>query len=119
MKIEVENRLMLKSALYALCEFLTDNGVSKERVFDSKLIASELVGNIFTHSTGKASMEIELLDGFVELEIGSTAPFTPPKETKLVEVLSEHGRGLYLVDALCYERLQTEDGTMKVRIKIE
>ena len=119
MKIEVENRLMLKSALYALCEFLTDNGVSTERVFDSKLIASELVGNIFTPSTGKASMVVELLDGFVELEIGSTAPFTPPKETKLVEVLSEHGRGLYLVDALCYERLQTEDGAIKVRIKIK
>lgn len=119
MKIEVENRLMMKGALYALCEFLSENGVSPERVFDSKLIASELVGNIFTHSQGKASVGVEILDGFVEMKIVSTTPFTPPKKTELVEVLSEHGRGLYLVDTLCYERLQTEDGAIVVKIRMK
>ena len=117
MRIEVENRLMLKGALYALCEFLSENGVAPERVFDCKLISSELVGNVFTHSTGKASVSVAIKDGFVEMEFVSTIPFTPPKKTELVETLAEHGRGLYLVDSLCYERLQAENGAIIVRIQ--
>ena len=118
MKIEVLNRLMMKSALCTLCEFLSENGVSPEKVFDSKLIASELVGNVFTHSTGKASMEVSVLNGFIEMQISSTVSYTPPKKTELVEVLSEHGRGLYLVDTLCYERLHAENGAIIVRVKM-
>ncbi len=117
MRIEVENHLTMKGAIYALCEFLSENGVSPERVFDCKLIASELVGNVFTHSTGKASVGVEVKGEFVEMEFYSTTPFTPPKNTQLVETLAEHGRGLYLVDSLCYERLQAENGAIIVRIK--
>jgi anti-sigma regulatory factor (Ser/Thr protein kinase) len=117
MKIVVENRLMMKSALFALCEFLSERGVAPERVFDSKLIASELVGNVFTHSTGKASVFVRVDGEFVEMEFSSTTPFVFPKKTELVETLAEHGRGLYLVDTLCFERLQTENGAIIVRIK--
>ena len=119
MKIEVENLLMLKGALYALCEFLSENGVSQEKVFDSKLIVSELVGNVFTHSTGKANVNAKIVDGLVEIEIHSTVAFTPPKKTELVETLAEHGRGLYLVDSLCYERLQADNGAIIVRLKMQ
>ena len=118
MRIEVENRCLLRNALATVCEFLSESGVAPERVFDSKLIVSELVGNVFTHSKGKASVNVTLLDEFVEIEIGSTVPFIPPKTSKLSEVFSEHGRGLFLVDSICHERGVTEDGHIKILIKI-
>ena len=118
MRIEVENRYFMRNALATVCEFLSESGIAPERVFDSKLIISELVGNVFPHSKGKASVSVTLLDEFVQIEIGSTVPFIPPKTSKLSEVFSEHGRGLFLVDSICHERGVTEDGHIKVLIKI-
>ena len=118
MRIEVENRYFMRNALATVCEFLSESGIAPERVFDSKLIISELVGNVFTLSKGKASVSVTLLDEFVQIEIGSTVPFIPPKTSKLSEVFSEHGRGLFLVDSICHERGVTEDGHIKVLIKI-
>ena len=119
MKIEVENPSVMRNAVATLCEFLSENGVAPEKVFDSKLIINELVGNVFTHSNGKASVHISLLGEFVEIKIYSTVPFVPPKTSKLSEVFAEHGRGLFLVDSICHERGSTKDGGIRELVKIK
>ncbi len=118
MIFEMHDYAAMKDALEALCRFLEHENVPAERVFDSKLAASELVGNVFRHSDGVARLHGEVKDGFVELVVFSTVAYIPPENSRFADVYAEHGRGLFLVDTVCEERTMTENGGIRVRIKI-
>ena len=118
-KHEIENYELLRDATEEFCGFLSHANVPTERIFDSKLVVYELLGNVLKHSDGKASLCYEIIDGFVEVKIFSSVPYEPPKRSQCVDVYSEHGRGIFLVDSLCHERSFTEDGSLIVRIKIK
>lgn len=116
---EVENLTQLKEETLRFCSFLDRHGVSSERIFDSRLVWSELVGNILKHSKGTARLCAEIVDGFLELVVLSDKVFIPPATSHCSGVLSENGRGLFLVDSVCAERAMTENGGIKVRISIK
>ncbi len=118
MIFEIDNYSSMQDAIAQFCLFLAQNQVSDERVFDSRLVANELVGNVLRHSHGKATLCGDIRDGFVELTVLSSVRYTPPKTTKNAEIYAEHGRGLYLVDSVCHERTTTKDGGILVRIRI-
>ncbi|MBQ8684788.1 MAG: ATP-binding protein [Clostridia bacterium] len=118
MIFEVENYAAMREALEKLCYYLAENDVPSERVFDSKLVASELVGNVLRHSGGVAKLCGEITEEFIELVILSSMPFLPPKASARADVFAEHGRGLFLVDSVCEERSLTDEGGIKVRIRI-
>lgn len=117
MIFEVENYATMRDALERFCRFLADSGVAAERVFDSKLVASELIGNVLKHAKQQAKFCAEIKDGFVELCVFSKTPFEPPKISKNAELYAEHGRGLFLVDSVSVERTLTQEGGIRVRIK--
>ena len=119
MIFEINNHLTMREALDEFCVYLTQNGVSPERVFDSKLVATELVGNVLRHSDGIANLCGELTEEFIELVVRSSIPFIPPTFSQKAELYAESGRGLFLVDSVCEERISTNDGGIKVRIRIE
>ena len=120
MIFEVNDYAALKRAVESFCGFLRDKQVPEERVFDSRLVVNELIGNILRHSNGKASFQGGIQDGFVEIYIRSTqsTAFIPPEKTALpAEITSEHGRGLFLVDSVSSERIVLKDGVcVKIRI---
>lgn len=118
MRFEVKNLIQLQAEIARLCAFLTENEVPAERIFDSRLVASELIGNALRHSKEGARLHAEIRDGCVEIVVFSGAVFTPPKTSVCSGVYSESGRGLFLVDHVCEERDMTEDGGIKVRIRI-
>lgn len=118
MFIEVKNYEALQEAMKRLCEFLAESEVPEDNVFDSKLVVSELVGNILRHSDGVAFLESEIRGEFIELKIHSSVSFCPPEESRCSDVFAESGRGLFIVDSVCTERSFTEDGSIKVLIKI-
>ena len=70
------------------------------------------------HSDGVASLESEIRGEFIELKVRSSVRFCPPEESRCSEVYAESGRGLFIVDNVCTERSFTEDGGIKVLIKI-
>ena len=115
---EIKDVQSMQSALTEFCCFLTDNRVSAERIFDSRLIVDELVSNVLRHTDGVAWFTGLLADGFVVLRVRSNAAYIPPTQSVCSPVYSEHGRGLYLVDSICNERFTDEDGTIVVKIKI-
>ncbi len=120
MVFEIENYKTLRLAMDGLCEFLLAENVPKGSVFDSRLVACELLGNILRHADGRARLFGEIKDGFVELRILSTTIYCPPERKDTSDLYAEHGRGLYIVDKLCEERSHTEGGlTVKIRIKEE
>ncbi len=119
MFFEIENYGTLKSAVEELCAFLAVNKIADERIFDSKLVVYELLGNVLKHSGGKAKLAMELLQEYIELKVFAEKVFFPPEKGTCAEVFSEHGRGLFLVDSVSAERSFTSDGGILVRIKIK
>lgn len=119
MRFEIKNLTAMQEALERLCEFLIEENIPSGSVFDSKLVVSELIGNVLKHSDGIASLEWWVDGGFIRLKINSTSPFVPPEKSNLPNAYAEHGRGLFLVDSVCEERITTADGGILVRIKIQ
>ena len=118
MVFEVENYSALQEAAAEFCRFLNEQNIPSEHIFDARLVINELVGNVLKHSDGKAKLRVELKDGFLEMSIASHKTYFPPEKSSCSDVYAEHGRGLYLVDAVCYERSMTSDGAILVKIKI-
>ena len=118
MVLTIKTRLELNAALSRLDEFLSAQKIADESIFHSKLVMSELVGNVLRHSQGFARFHSELKNGFIELKIYASDCFLPPKQSACSDVLAENGRGLFLVDSFCFERSYTDDGGIKVLIKL-
>lgn len=118
MIFEIKSYQTLKRAVEELCDFLSEKNVPVEQVFDSKLAAYELLGNVLKHSGGSAKLHGGITEEFVELKILAEKAFCPPDKAKCSDVYSEHGRGLFLVDSVCAERVFHEDGSIVIKIKI-
>ena len=119
MFFEVKDVVALQKAVDSFCEYLKNSDVPEPCVFDSKLVAHELVGNVLRHSNGFARLHGVIENGFVQMKIFSSVPFEPPKQSRCSDVFEESGRGLFLVDKVCVERTYTPDGAIRVLIKIE
>ena len=118
MILKIENYISLQTAIANLCRFLQEKEVSEEGVFHSRLVASELLGNVLKHSTGHATLHTAVKNGFVELTVCSSVQYTPPKKSVCSDEYAENGRGLFLVDAVSVERTMTESGDILVKIKM-
>ncbi len=118
MRFEIKNYTDFKDAVERLCGFLSEREISEEKVFDSRLIAHELLSNVLQHSGGSAWLQEEILDSVLHLDVRAERVFQPPTEGSCPECFAERGRGLYLVDALSAERTFTEEGEILVKIRI-
>ncbi len=117
MLFEMQTVAELKAILEGVCDFLRQENIAQERVFDSKLIAHELLGNVAQHSGGGAKLCVTVEGGFIHLSLRAERVYEPPS-SRLPSLYAERGRGLYLIDALS-ERTFTPDGDILVRIKID
>ena len=118
MIFEIGDYLSLREAIESVNRVLAERGVPDERVFDARLVVSELVGNVLRHAKTTATLGVEIGGEFLEIHVCSALPFVPPTVSKKAELLAESGRGLFLVDSVSEERSCTEDGQICVRIKI-
>lgn len=118
MIFEIDNYTSLRGAMEAVSQLLAERNVASERVFDTRLVISELVGNVLRHAKTSATLGVIFSGECIELRVCSEMPFVPPAVSKKVEVFAESGRGLFLVDSVSEERTCTKDGEIRVRIKI-
>lgn len=85
-------------------DVLADVGVSGEDVDDARLMCSELVANAFAHGRGPRALRVRASAEALVCEVLDSAaedfPAWPTDEPS--EALSEHGRGLRLVDMLSH-----------------
>ena len=117
MKFELDNYEMLSRAMDEFCSFLEALNVSEESIFNSKLVTSELVSNVFQHSEGSAFLSGELEQDKICIRVKGTKDFRPPEKSTCSDVYAESGRGLYLVDSVSEERTYLGDGAIRVVIK--
>ena len=118
MIFRIDNYVSLREAMESVNRALAEQDVSDERMFDARLVVSELVGNVLRHAQTTATLAVEIEDVFVKVIVQSDLPFVPPAVSKKAELLAESGRGLFLVDSVSEERTCTKDGQICVRRKI-
>ncbi len=118
MQWSIVNYDSFQAAVEELCAFLSAREIPQEKVFDSKLVVHELVGNALQHAEGGARVCVEVDGEFIRLSIHGAAAYRPPKAGKCPPCFAERGRGFFLVDSVSEERTCTEDGVILVRIKI-
>ena len=116
---EIENYGSLNRAVEELCAYLLASAVSPDRVFDSKLVAYELLANVSKHTESSATFSGWIEDGFVRLKIVSRHAFCPAEKGRCPDVFAENGRGWFLVDSVCQERWLEQDGALIVKIRIQ
>jgi anti-sigma regulatory factor (Ser/Thr protein kinase) len=119
MVFKVKDYAAMQEALSALCRFLEGEKIPKERVFDAKLAACELMGNALKYAGGETGVEGEVKDGYIELKIYSKRFFALPETVVCADLFAEHGRGLFLVNELCNGQMLAEEDGIRVRVKIE
>ncbi len=117
MWFEIKATEELKNATQAICRYLEENDVPKEKVFDCRLVVNELVANVLRHSEGTASVKGNIKEGCIEIFVRSTKVFIPPTVSECSPATAEGGRGLYLVDSVSVSRTVTSDGEIKVVIQ--
>ena len=90
MFFEVKNFQALRRAMKRLSEYLEESDIPEENVFDSKLVVSELVGNVLRHSDGVASLEVHRAESaFVRL-------FLPARRKPLSgRIVGKRARAVY------------------------
>ena len=103
MTFKVSDYEGVQTALAGLCEFLSAHSIPKERIFDCKLVACELLGNVLKHSGGETGLTSRIEEECIELKIFSETFFPLPKRIECSDVFSESGRGLFLISKLCKE----------------
>ena len=118
MIVKVSDYEGLQPALAKLCEFLSEQSIPQERIFDCKLVACELLGNVLKHSGSETGLKSRIEEEFIELKIFSEKFFPLPKKIECSDVFSENGRELFLISKLCKEIISEADG-IRVRIEIE
>ncbi len=118
MIFEIGDYLSLREAIESVNNVLAKHGVPDERVFDARLVVSELVGNVLRHAKTTATLGVEIGGEFLEIHVRSALPFFPPSVSQKAELFAESGRGLFLVDSVSEERIPTKEGGTLVRIRI-
>ena len=116
-KYEVNNLNELRERAKSLVDFLATAGVPLDYAFDSRLIISELVGNVLKHSRSVARMEAFVEGREIHLTVYAENGSLPPSVSVCSEVTAEGGKGLYLVDKLSMKRTVTLDGGVRVVIE--
>lgn len=116
---EIDDFIMLRKALKELEEKLRERDVCPESIFDSKLVADELLSNVLQHGGKRAYFKAALNGEELSLFVQSEVKFRPPEKSTLSSPLAESGRGLFIVDALCLEREYSDEEGVKVILKIQ
>ena len=119
LQFEIKDVTAMQNALADFCTFLNECQVPQERIFDSRLVANELVANVLKHAGEVAWFTGGIKNGFIEVAVRSQNGFYPTRCNVCSDVYSEHGRGLFLVDRLCVERRLGDDGAIVVVLKMK
>ncbi len=113
----IENFQTMHAALKEMCADFMRESVSEEAVFNSKLVASELLSNVLQHGGARAFFRVILTQDRIILFVRGENDFCPPKESVCASVDDACGRGLYLVDALCMQRDYSKENGIRVELR--
>ena len=116
---QVKDYASLQTALDGLCQFLAEWEIIQERIFDCKLIACELVGNVLKYTSGQAGLQAKIVEDCVQVKALSDTFFKLPESIVCSGLYAEGGRGLFLVNSLCGGQILAEEDGIVAIVKVK
>ncbi len=105
------------AAMHAVAEMCKAISALPEGVvFNTKLIACELLSNAMKYGGGSAEFRYTVTGRSVRLAVRCAIPFDPPVSNRMPDPAAESGRGLFLVDALSETREYNEEEGIVVTV---
>lgn len=119
MDFEIDDYNALRAALQEMCLAFAEQKCPEETVFNSKLVANELLSNVLQHGGGRARFRAERAGNEIKISVQSENPYRPPEKSACADTFAECGRGLFLVDFYCERRSYDERDGITVYLKIK
>lgn len=116
-RFEIDDLSMMGQNVKIFTRYLEEGGADADTVFDSKLVISELVTNVLRHCGCAARFTGEFVGGIVTITVNSAQPTGKIAIPTLPDVLSEGGRGLYIINAVSDGNVEIDGGSVTVRLK--
>ncbi len=104
---KVDNLIYMNAALQDFSDYLREQNVAEDDVFDSRLVSCELITNVIRHLGESAFFSGELCGDGIRIRVWSQSSGGVTLKPTLPDVFAESGRGLYIVNSIC-------DGDIKV-----
>lgn len=119
MYFEIDDFNALREALHRMCLQFAAESIPDDTVFNSKLVADELLSNVLQHGGGRAYFIATCEGNEIRLSVRGSNGYRPPEKSTCADILAESGRGLFLVDRYCERREFNEVEGIRVFIKIK
>jgi anti-sigma regulatory factor (Ser/Thr protein kinase) len=91
----------LREVLNNMVNFIETCTVNEDRIFNSRLIACELITNVLVHSKCAAKLQVSYYTDKIEIIVESEDYFNAEEKNEIPDATSYSGRGLFLVNTLC------------------
>ena len=98
----------LRAQFQNVREFLDENEIGEENVYDVRLTIFELCGNILRHSKCPCKVTLDLSDAVISIRIQSDVAFRIHEACGTT--FAERGRGVFLIRNLVRSLQYGEDG---------
>ena len=118
MYFEIDDYNALRQALPEMCNVFTQEALPEDAVFNSRLVATELLSNVLQHGGGRAYFRVQREGSEIRISVKGANDYRPPEKSTLADVNAERGRGLFLVDEYCVCRDYSELEGIRVILKI-
>ncbi|MCH5143296.1 MAG: ATP-binding protein [Clostridiales bacterium] len=111
-----DNLISMSESLSAFSSQLKSQGVREDAIFFSRLAGCELMTNALRHGGAEAAFEGEILADRIRITVTSADGSFAISAT-LPDLLSESGRGLYIVKSVCIGEIERNGKALTVYIK--
>lgn len=115
---KVNDLKKMNSELKIFLDFLESADIADQDIFDSRLVSCELITNVIRHCGDTAVFEGQIAGDCIKISVKGEGGERFKINPSLPDVFAESGRGLYIVQCICYGDIETEEGAVKVLIKL-
>ncbi len=115
---KVEKLSEMNDFLKEFMDYLHAQDVSDDVLFDSRLVSCELISNVLKHCHETAYFKGAVEGGEIVIGVSSKSQFCCSSRPSLPDVLSECGRGLYIVNEISGGNVSFEGNKIVVRLKV-
>ena len=106
----VDNLKSMNVQLKEFCDFLRAHNVADEAVFNSRLVSCELISNVIKHGGEAATFKGELTPDKIVITVRAESQRHFELRPQRPEVLSESGRGLYIINCVSISGIKRGEG---------
>ena len=115
---KVDKLAEMNDSLKEFIKYLESLDVNDDALFDSRLVCCELISNVIKHCHETAYFKGAVVGDEIVIGVSSDSSFDGEAKPKLPDVLSECGRGLYIVNAVSGGNVRFEGSKIIVKLKL-